>query len=53
GTGFSEVKYQEQLKNQLLTTYQHLISISTYSDQKHIEPFIERFTKWRENINEI
>ncbi|KAF0524602.1 ARM repeat-containing protein [Gigaspora margarita] len=53
GTGFSEVKYQEQLKNQLLTTYQHLISISTYSDQKHIEPFIERFTKWRENINGI
>ncbi|CAG8437478.1 9765_t:CDS:10 [Scutellospora calospora] len=52
GTGFSEVKYQEQLKNQLLATYQHLISISMYSDQKHIEPFIERFAKWRENMNE-
>ncbi|CAG8719221.1 17253_t:CDS:10, partial [Cetraspora pellucida] len=36
----------EQLKNQLLATYRHLVSISTYSDQKHIEPFIERFTKW-------
>ncbi|CAJ0836243.1 12715_t:CDS:10, partial [Entrophospora sp. SA101] len=47
GTGFGEVKYQEQLKNQLIATYQHLISFSEQDDdQKIINSFIERYNKW-------
>nr|CAG8445665.1 6583_t:CDS:10 [Entrophospora candida] len=47
GTGFGEVKYQEQLKNQLIATYQHLISFSDQDDdQKIVNSFIERYNKW-------
>ncbi|CAB4383085.1 unnamed protein product [Rhizophagus irregularis] len=47
GTGFSEVKYQEQLRNQLLNTYHHLIDISVINDKRFIEPFIQRVNEWK------
>ncbi|CAI2176297.1 4075_t:CDS:10 [Funneliformis geosporum] len=49
GTGFSEVKYQEQLRNQLLNTYHHLINISSVSDKDFIESYIQRVNAWKEN----
>ncbi|GBC04366.1 hypothetical protein RclHR1_05640009 [Rhizophagus clarus] len=47
GTGFSEVKYQEQLRDQLLNTYHHLIGISVINDKPFIEPFIQRVNEWK------
>ncbi|CAG8613835.1 16614_t:CDS:10 [Funneliformis caledonium] len=48
GTGFSEVKYQEQLRNQLLNTYHHLINISSVNDKRFIESYIQRVNEWKE-----
>ncbi|RHZ85019.1 hypothetical protein Glove_73g36 [Diversispora epigaea] len=50
-TGFCEVKYQDQLRIQLLATYNHLINIANSGDQRFIEPFIERVNQWSANRN--
>ncbi|CAG8454565.1 10543_t:CDS:10 [Acaulospora morrowiae] len=50
-TGFGEVKYQDQLRNQLLATYNHLITIANPGDKKFIDPFIERVNQWSAKRN--
>ncbi|KAG9303110.1 hypothetical protein G9A89_005068 [Geosiphon pyriformis] len=41
-SSFQEFKYQEQLRLQLLETYQHLVLLATPQDQLYIQSFVQR-----------